>query len=231
MVRRKGYPVESAYFDRKTDAQSWARSIETKIDEGKHPIGSEARRHTVTGLIDRYCHEVLPQKKSAKDQKQQLGVWTRLLGDLKLSELTPNRLLYARDEIAKRKSRSTARISNASVNRYTAALHHVLETAAQQYGWLEHNPMKRLKKLKEPQGRVRYLDEPERTALLLACEQSKSPFLETIVLIALTTGMRRGEILGLTWDRVDLVTGSVLIEEPKNGQRRGNPPIFNGVQP
>jgi integrase len=150
---------------------------------------------------------------------------------LKLSELTPNRLLYARDEIAKRKSRSTARISNASVNRYTAALHHVLETAAQQYGWLEHNPMKRLKKLKEPQGRVRYLDEPERTALLLACEQSKSPFLETIVLIALTTGMRRGEILGLTWDRVDLVTGSVLIEEPKNGQRRGNPPIFNGVQP
>ena len=39
MVRRKGYPSESAYFDRKADAQSWARLIETKIDEGKHPVG------------------------------------------------------------------------------------------------------------------------------------------------------------------------------------------------
>lgn len=222
MVRRKGYPTESAYFDRKTDAQSWARSIETKIDEGKHPVGSEARKHSLGSLIDRYCLEVLPHKKSQRDQRQQLGVWKGLLGDLKLSELTANRLLNARGEIAQHKGRSTDRISNASVNRYTAALHHVLETAVQQYGWLEHNPMKRLKKLKEPQGRVRYLDEDERTALLTACRKSQNPFLETIVLIALTTGLRRSEILGLTWDRIDLDTGLVLIEETKNGQRRSS---------
>jgi hypothetical protein len=99
MVRRKGYPTESAYFDRKIDAQSWARSIETKIDEGKHPVGSEARKHTLGDLIDRYCLEVLPQKKSKRDQHHKLGVWKNLLGDLKLSELTPNRLLNARSDI------------------------------------------------------------------------------------------------------------------------------------
>ena len=222
MVRRKGYPVESAYFDRKTDAQSWARSVEAKIDQGKNPVGSEARKHTLAELVDRYCVEVLPHKKSARDQLQQLGVWKGLLGDLRLSELTPNRLLNARSEIAKHRGRSSSRISNASLNRYTAALHHVLETAVQQYGWLEQNPMRRVKKLKEPQGRVRFLDEAERQALLAACRDSRNPFLETVVIIALSTGMRRSEILGLTWDRVDLDSGLVLIEETKNGQRRSS---------
>ncbi|MDU8927666.1 site-specific integrase [Alisedimentitalea sp. MJ-SS2] len=222
MVRRKGYPPQSAYFDRKTDAQSWARSIEAKIDEGKHPIGSEARRHTVDELIDRYCLEVLPHKKSEKDQRQQLRVWKELVGGLKLSELSPNRILTARAEISSRPGRGVAKISNASVNRYFAALQHVLEIAVREYGWLEQNPMKRLKKLKEPQGRVRYLDADERKALLQACRESKNPYLEVILLIALTTGLRRSEILGMTWGRIELDTGLVVIEETKNGTRRSS---------
>ncbi len=58
-VRHKGDLSESAYFDRKTDARSWARLIEVKIDEGKHPVESEARKQTEADLIDRCCLEVL----------------------------------------------------------------------------------------------------------------------------------------------------------------------------
>lgn len=95
-----------------------------------------------------------------------------------------------------------------------------MEVFVREYGWLEQNPMKRIRKLKEPQGRVRFLDEAERSALLRACVESENSYLETIVLIAITTGLRRGEILELEWDRVNLETGLVIIEEPKNGKRR-----------
>lgn len=220
-VRRKGYDHQSAYFDRKTDAEAWARDIESKIDSGRVLTGSEAKRHDVAELIDRYCLDILPRKKSAKDQKQQLSVWRKLLGDLKLSELSTDRLIKARQKIAEHSGRSNGTVTSATVNRYWAALNHVLEIAVREYGWIEQNPMKRVKKLKEPQGRVRFLDDRERVALLSACTQSENPYLETIVLIALTTGMRRSEILTLTWDRVNTDTGMVLIEEPKNGQPPG----------
>ena len=221
-VRRKGYDQQSAYFDRKTDAEAWARDIESKIDSGRVLTGSEAKRHDVAELIDRYCLDILPRKKSAKDQKQQLSVWRKLLGDLKLSELSTDRLIKARQKIAEHSGRTSGKVTSATVNRYWAALNHVLEIAVREYGWIEQNPMKRVKKLKEPQGRVRHLDDRERVALLSACTQSENPYLETIVLIALTTGMRRSEILTLTWDRVNTDTGMVLIEEPKNGQRRSS---------
>jgi len=221
-VRRKGYEQQSAYFARKTDAERWARDVESKIDAGKHLTGAESKKHSVAELIDRYCLEVLPHKKSAKDQHQQLGVWKKLLGDLRLSEVTTDRILAARKSISKHTGRSTDRVSNGTINRYWAAMSHVFEVASREYGWLEQNPMNRVKKLKEPRGRVRFLDAGERSALFDACAASKNRYLETIVLIALTTGMRRGEILGLTWDRINLETGLVIIEEPKNGQRRSN---------
>lgn len=171
-------------------------------------------------VIDRYVREILPSKKSAKDQRQQLLVWRDLLGELKLSQITTDRLLKARNTFFDRKGGNGGRVSNATVNRYWAALHHVMEVFVREYGWLEQNPMKRIRKLKEPQGRVRFLDEAERSALLRACVESENSYLETIVLIAITTGLRRGEILELEWDRVNLETGLVIIEEPKNGKRR-----------
>ncbi|MGR3761117.1 tyrosine-type recombinase/integrase [Roseobacteraceae bacterium NS-SX3] len=219
-IRRKGYQQQSAYFDRKSDAEAWARQVEAGIDAGKHPVGTEAKKHTLAAVIDRYILEVLPGKKSAKVQRQQLRVWRGLLGELKLSEVTTDRLLKARSSISAHRGRSGDRVTSATVNRYWAALHHVLEVAVREYGWLEQNPMKRIRKLKEPQGRARFLSSTEREALLSACADSENPYLETIVLIAVTTGLRRSEILELEWERVNLDTGHVIVEETKSGVRR-----------
>ncbi|MBL4874794.1 MAG: hypothetical protein JKY41_15790, partial [Rhodobacteraceae bacterium] len=92
---------ESQTFDRKKDAVAWASSLETSIANGAQIIGGEARRRTLDELIDRYIAEVLPGKKSAKDQKQQLLRWKQLLGGTKLSALTPDRILKAQHEIRK----------------------------------------------------------------------------------------------------------------------------------
>jgi integrase len=77
--------------------------------------------------------------------------------------------------------------------------------------------------LREAQGRLRYLTEEERVRLLAACEKSRNKDLFGVVTVALETGMRRGEILGLTWDRVDLSRGVLRLEITKSGRRREVP--------
>ena len=88
---------------------------------------------------------------------------------------------------------------------------------------MQINPMGNVAKRTEPRGRVRHLSDDEREALLKECQASKSETLYPIVIVALSTGMRKGEILGLSWDVVDLERGVITLLDNKNGERRGVP--------
>jgi integrase len=74
-----------------------------------------------------------------------------------------------------------------------------------------------------PGGRQRYLEEEEITRLLDACRRSRNPYLTAIVTVALNTGMRKGEILGLAWESVDLSTSRLTLYRTKSGKPRGVP--------
>lgn len=78
-------------------------------------------------------------------------------------------------------------------------------------------------KLKENPGRDRFLTYDEIHRLLIACKQSKSSYLYCIVLIALTTGARQGEILNLEWRYIDWENALAYIKETKNGRPRSIP--------
>lgn len=81
--------------------------------------------------------------------------------------------------------------------------------------------MSKVRRMREPAGRVRFLSEEERAALLSACRRSGNPHLYHIVVLALSTGMRQGEILNLAWPDVDLKRGRLTLHKTKNGDRRG----------
>ena len=85
---------------------------------------------------------------------------------------------------------------------------------------MEDSPMRKVTKPREPRGRVRFLSDEERIRLLESCKESSSPYLYPVVVLALSTGMRSGEIMGLTWDNVDLNRGRAILHETKNGERR-----------
>ena len=110
--------------------------------------------------------------------------------------------------------------SASTVNRYTATLASTLSYAVKQLRWLSENPCKNLLKLKEDPGRDRILADDEIARLLDACRRSKSPYLYPIVLVALTTGARRGEILGLEWRNVDFDNRLAHLKQTKNGRPR-----------
>jgi integrase len=104
-----------------------------------------------------------------------------------------------------------------------AALSHAFTTAVNEWGWLEDTPMRKVKKPTPSRGRVRFLDDDERAKLLTACKESTSECLYLCVVLALATGMRQGELMGLQWQNVNLKGGYLILHETKNGERRRVP--------
>lgn len=219
-IRLKGYPAQSASFPRLTDAKRWAGATEAAIREGRHFKTSEAKRHTLADLVDRYAREVLPGKKDGAHQGRQLDWWKARLGAYALADVTTAMIAETRDKLAAQPTHRGPATGPATVVRYLAALSHAFAIAVREWGWVEDNPVQKVSKPREPRGRVRFLDPDERDRLLTACKASTSPDLYAAVVLALSTGARAQELLGLRWPQVDLGRRVATLHETKNGERR-----------
>ncbi|MGH8478860.1 MAG: tyrosine-type recombinase/integrase [Gammaproteobacteria bacterium] len=223
-VRIKGHPAQSATFERLTDARRWAQSTEVAIRERRYFKTTEAQRRTLAELIDRYTRDVFPQKGAwARSQATQLAWWRAELGALSLADVTPAMVAEARDKLARGMTVRGGQRSPSTICRYLAALSHAFAIAVKEWGWLEDSPMRKVTKPREPRGRVRYLADEERGRLLEACRKSESPDLYCAVVIALSTGARRMEVLGLRWGQVDFSRRAITLLETKNGEIRSLP--------
>ncbi|KJV07021.1 tyrosine-type recombinase/integrase [Methylocucumis oryzae] len=223
-IRLKGYPAQTATFKRKTDAKKWIQDTESAIREGRHFKTTEAKRHTLGDLVDRYIKDVLPTKpKQTQAQQPQLERWKSELGSYLLSDITPALIVECRDKLLSETTPHGNIRSPATVVRYMAALSHAFTIAVNEWQWLEDSPMRKVKKPKEPKGRVRWLDDGERSKLLIACKESSNRWLYLCVILALSTGMRQGELMGLQWQDVNLKDGFLILHETKNGERRRVP--------
>ncbi len=222
-IRLKGFPAVIETFERKTDAKEWAQRTEAAMKEGRYFPDAASKKKTLADLVDRYVADVCPEKKSGDKQARQLEWWKAEHGFRVLAELTPEVLVEARDKLLRAKGPTGKKLSGATVNRYLAALSHALTMASKEWGWIRDNPMRRVTRRKEPRGRVRFLSDAERGTLLAACRAYPIPYLYPMVVLALSTGMRQGEIIGLRWKDVDLKRKHVVLGETKNGERRGLP--------
>ncbi len=142
-----------------------------------------------------------------------------------LRDLTAARIQdYSAERLTAKSERLGRPVTPATVNREVSILRCLLRMA-QERGDLERVP--RIRLTREPEGRLRFLTEPEANRLLASCRAPKrveqSPHLPAIVTVALNTGMRKGEILGLAWERVDLARGVLLLEKTKTNKRREIP--------
>lgn len=223
-VRIKGQPHKSATFPRKTDAARWAEDTRVELRNRKHFPGDQARKTTLGVAIDRYIAEILPTKpRNARSQKAQLLWWKKELGATPLSDLTSSAIGVCRDKLLSRPTPRGTPTSPATVVRYLAALSHVLSTCEKEWELIESNPVRRVRKPKEPRGRVRHLSHDELGKLAKACKASRSEHLHTIFVLAVSTGMRLGEIRNIRGNNVDAERGRVVLEHTKNGERRAVP--------
>jgi integrase len=213
-------------FRRRSDATKWADKTEKDIEGQNAGLMLEGQRKKLRDAIKRYKTEILPGKSKGTQNAYtgQLEYWESALGSMRLADVSNAQIAEHRDLLADENiaadGKPARRRSPATINRYLAALGAVFSAAVNEWHWLAHSPVKATKKRKEPRGRTRFLSKAEVKRLLEACRKSESPELFLAVLLSLTTGARRGEIMNLRWECIDWERGTAYIPETKNGDPR-----------
>jgi integrase len=213
-VHLRGFKPQVATFEKLTEARKWVDQTKAAIRERRWFKSNEALKHTVADVIARY-RPLIERDPRKKSRLLHLDWWHQALGPLTLADLGAPEIVECRDRLLREPNDAGRNRTPATVNRYLATLSHALTLAAREWGWIEQNPAFRVVKPREPAGRIRFLSDDERKALLAACERSTSPNLYDAVVLALSTGMRFGELMGLRWRDMDLSRGWTPFTRPR----------------
>lgn len=225
-VRRKGYPDETKSFATRQEAEKWARALETEIDRGLFVDISEAQRTTFGDLIARYLVEVTSSMKGAPADTIRLRAMMRKpISRWSMANLSAARIAAFRDERLKE-------VSGGTVIRELAYISAIVNHARREWGINVPNPVQMVRKPQSPQARSRVLTEEEAAKLLQALEPTgrRSHWTKPAVQLALATAMRRGELLALRWEYIDLEARTAFLPDTKNGESRTVPLSTAAVQ-
>lgn len=217
-VRRTGFPPQSKTFETRRDAEKWVRSIEREMDTGAFIPRDTAARTTIKDLAKSYREELLPKQRGHRQENSRLKAAEKKFGDYNLSAVTPAMVAKWRDELSKDLAPQT-------VQHYLAVLNRLYKAAARDFGipLPLGNPVAAVRMPAISNARERRLEGDEETRLLTALDASRGKCLKPVVLLALETAMRRGELLALSWEHVDLKRCVVHLPETKNGTSRDVP--------
>lgn len=218
-IRRRGFPAVSRMFKTKRDAEAWARQLEGEMDRGIYLDRTEAENTTLGELLTRYKNEVTPHKKSSYSESKRIERMVRdeSICQYKTTALTSKLLAVYRDK-------RLGFVSGSTVNRDLSVISHALNTATKEWGFNLANPITLLRKPKENPARERRLRDGEEQRLLNEIDaKTNNQWLKAVVIFAIETCMRRGEILSLTWENVDLQRRVARLLDTKNGEGRSVP--------
>lgn len=208
-LRFRGRRIRKIIGPKKKQAELFWQKIQVQIAEGKFLDVQRNQKVKFEDMAKTYIEAYSkPNKRSSRRDETSLKNLVGFFGGRCLYEITSL-------DIEKYRVERLQGVTPATVNRELACLKHMLNKA-KEWGKVSENPALKVKLLKEKNRRVRYLEREEIKALLDACSEHVKP----IVITALNTGMRKGEILSLKWPDVDLRQRIVYIYETKSGKSR-----------
>jgi integrase len=226
MVRRKGTAPRSKSFDKKTDAEKWARDLEAEVDRcGVLPDTRVAEDTTLADIMTRYRDEVTPRKRGAKIEVFRINAMLR--HDIMHRTLT----LLSSSDIAAYRDERLQTVGAAAVVREIATISQAIDTAMKDWNiYLARNPAKLVRRPSLPRGRDRRLEGDEEQRILAACDRGRIRWLKPMVVLAVETSMRRGEMLSLRWSNIDLDRRVAHLSMTKNGSSRDVPLSTRAVE-
>ena len=213
-VRRIDSPDVSRTFTNKADAQAWAKVQEKLIETGDLP-SFQSRDLTLGDLLDRYERDVLPYKRTDSSENFMLRVMRR--HPMAKKELASIRT----EDFADFRDGRLKEVKPGTVLRQLRVLKHALRVARDEWGW--RVPYGEIAKLHMPQVLVRHTDRVADADIKLVLEAAQKQSNELVafgIALAVTTGMRRGELLALDWRDINLSERRLLVRMSKNGRPR-----------
>lgn len=223
-IVRKGYPRQFRTFDTKATAESWARQVESEIDQGSFISRSEAESTTIAQALERFKEERISNLRGGDLESGRISRLNKHLGEYTLATLTSVIVAQYRDSRLKEGASAQTVI-------------HELGLLGRLFGQCNEwgitlprgNPVQGVKRPRKPQGRNRRLESEEEKWLLSAAEDYGG-VIGPIIRFALETAMRRSEIASMDWKHLDRVKRVLKIpHEPdtpnqtKNEQSREIP--------
>ena len=213
-IRKQGFQTISKSFTKKTDADIWAKITESEMARGVFIDRSEAEKTTLGEILTRYLREVSIHKLGFKPEQSRIKgllnhpLSSRLLATLKSSDFATYREARLR------------LVTGTTVNKELNLLAKIIDTARRDWSINMDNPVRIIQRPKNNRARDRRLKEGE---LELILNTTKSEQLSHIILFAIETAMRRGEICKAGWSHLDLSKRILKIPQTKTGVPRTIP--------
>lgn len=218
-VRIQGCAATSRTFTKLEDAKSWARLTEIEAEQVGLPADPRLlSRTTVADVLERYRDEVITKKRGREIETVIVNAMLRQ-PFAKRSMAKIDGALFAAYRDARLQS-----VQPCTIKRELGILQHAFDIAAREWAIpLKQNPLKTIAKPGASQKRERRLAAGELAKLYRAARQCRGTPMRALILVAIETAMRQGELLAAKWTHIDLDKRLWLIPLTKNGERRTIP--------
>ena len=219
-IFRKDQKSITKSFGSELAAAEWLKKTQAQLELGIYQ--EETKNHvnlrvTFREAIDKYIPAHSIHKGNHKTESGILNILANRWEGKSLSAISKQDIVLLKDDLlAKGRAAST-------VNHYLNALSQLYQIASNEWGLKLTNPIVGIKRMSEPQGRMKRLSTEAESTLLSYCNLNGLDYLANIIVIAIETGMRSGEILSMRWEDVDFANRRVLLRHTKNGDSRQVP--------
>ena len=210
-IRGKG---TSATFQTLDLARRWARSKELEFEKNLK-VGMQYIPKTLQEILIKYKETVIPHKRSASSETFLINAFMKN----KWAALPLNMLSAA--QIAEYRDKRLLSVKPSTISREFGIVKHALHVAKLEWDW--DVPIDLFAGIRLPQihqRAVRRINDHDLKSLLEEASKHSNMYLKPIILIAINTAMRRGEILSLKWSDIDLKRSLINIDNTKTGYAR-----------
>ncbi len=235
-VRVKGFEAVAKSFSTRADAEAWGKITEAEMLRGAYIKRTDAERTKLYEALDRYERELTPNKRGATAERVRIKAWkARRLASKSLASLRSVDFARYRDERLKT-------VAPATVCRELDLVGNLFNVARREWGFEGlQNPVEAIRRPSVRNARDRVFREGEEALLLQALEDhaagsgrkyrqgTRNAWVKPLVMLALETAMRRGELLALDWDNIRLQDRVAYLPLTKNGSSRSVPLSRNAV--
>jgi integrase len=194
-----------------TLARQVLQTRKSEIAQDRFKIPKKRRAPTFEAVCDRYMEHAKKSKRSWRRDEDTLKVARAFFKKKRIDEVTPW-------DLERFKATRVEHVSKSTVNRDIAVLKRLFNLAVD-WGLLQKNPLRKVAHYRIEEKLMRVLTHEEERKLV----EAAAPHFKPVIVVAINTAMRRGELLDLQWEQVDLVTGTITVRHSKNGRVRHVP--------
>lgn len=217
-IYHKGNLLGTSTFETKGAAERWEREKKRDLERGR-TITSESEELTLGGALERYLKEITPHKKGKVEETRKIKLIQKdKIARLRLNMVRGSTIATIRDEMLEKN------LTVSTIQKHLAIISHLFTIARKEWGMEDlQNPVRLVRLPQQNNARDRRLEDGEEELLLEFLGKHSNIYLKPLAVIAIETAMRKGEILSLRWENIDLKKQTAFLPDTKNGNSRTVP--------